>query len=142
MIEDDTLVAAIAVSAQYEGLHSELHRSLGQASTLQFLTSDARACNRRAWRGRRRTREVELCNDAVFLGRESDGADDRGFGGDIAGRGRGAAFLVDALMLRGSLSGVLIVNKDALDLLEIEQPRAVSVLVDLAGREIVGERAS
>ena len=46
--------------------------------------------------------KVELRDDAVFLGRESDGADDRGFGGGIAGCRRGAAFLVDALVLRRS----------------------------------------
>lgn len=139
LVEDDGVVAGVAVFAEDDGLDGELELVGGPrfeagggfagAAVLVVDGGDARAFA---------LEEVDASDEAVLLAGEGDGAG-LPFAIGIRGLGEGGAFLVDAAVLVFALDGVGALEEDALDPFVEEEAGAVGELVHHAGGEVVGE---
>ncbi len=131
LVEDDAFLASVAVSPQHQGLHGELDAVCRPSLDAVFAGHGASVL---VVDGRRQSvgkfRQVELGDHPMLLRRKRHRANDNRLFGRLIRLRRRTAFLVDALVLRRAFGRVLVVNEHALDLLEVEQPRAVDVLVD------------
>ena len=139
LIEDDGVVAGVAVVAEDDGLDGKLEpvggpglKSGGSFAGAAVFVIDG------GDGGAVALEEVDAGDEAVSVAGEGDGTGlPLAFG--VLGLRRGRALAVDAAVLELAFDGIGAVEEDALDPLIEEEAGAVRELIDHAGGEVIRE---